>query len=269
MGDLSGARERAGEALRLSQTSEDPGALGADLNLLGVIEIGEGRYDEAVFLLRRSYDLRAQAGGPDSSDAIESLNNLAGGLWRAGQEEEALHLHEDALRRCERSLGEQHRRTPETLNALAVKLDRRPQSKARARELHERALAAAEAAQGTDSQLVGQLAANVAAQRFNEGDLEGAAPLLQRALALHERHYGPDSRWTAYVLHLQGEHAYALGRFEDARAAFERALVIRVRELGSEDPVTAATATSLWGTLQALAGPDFEGEAMDEASALE
>ena len=271
LGDIAGARVHAGEALRLSQAGDDPAALGADLNLLGVIEIGEGRLDEAVFLLRRSYDLRAQAGGADSSDAIESLNNLAGALWRAGEEDEAIRLHEDALARCERALGEQHRRTAETLNALAVKLDRRPESKARARELQERALASAEAAHGADSKLVGQLVANIAAQRLNDGDLEAAAPLVERAVELHERHFGPDSRWTAHAVRLAGELAYAQGRYDVARSALERCLVIWVRELGPESPETIDAASALWGTLQALAAavPESATETMWEAAALE
>lgn len=269
LGDLAGARVHAGVALRQSQAGDDPAALGADLNLLGVIEVGEGRLEEAVFLLRRSYDLRAQAGGPDGSDAIESLNNLAGALWRAGEKDEALRLHEDALERCERALGDRHRRTAETLNALAVKLVQGDEkAKQRGRELQERALVVAEAAQGPDSHLVGQLVANVAANRVNAGDHEGADPLIARALVLHERHYGPDSRWTAHVLHLRSHNALALGRHDEAREAAERALLIRVRELGPEDPESIAAATALWSALDAIAGQEA-GEARDEASELE
>ena len=281
MGDIAGARALAGEALRLSQASDDLDALGSDLNLLGVIEIVEGRLDEALFLLRRSYDLRARAGGADASGAIESLNNLAVALWRSGEEEEALALHEDALRRCERSLGEGHRRTAETLTALAVKLETRPEGRARARALHERAVTAAEAAQGPDSHLVGRTLANLAVARTNDGDLESAGPLLRRSLDLHERHFGPMSRWTAYVLDMMAEHAFAEGRYDEARTAFERAFVIRMNELGPTARETLDMAMGLMNTLAEIAGEArlvdetvqldelFSGEAMDEATALE
>lgn len=272
MGDIAEARVLVGEALRLSQAGEDPEALGADLNLLGVIELTEERFDEAVFLLRRSYDLRAQAVGADSSGAVESLNNLAGALWRVGEQDEALALHEDALRRCELAFGENHHRTAETLIALAVKLGTRPDSRARSRALFERALASADAAHGGDSPLVGRALANVAVARMNDDDLDSVGPLLERALALHERHHGPESRWTSHVVHAQGLHAYHQGRFDDARAAFERALVVRMRQLGPEHRETISAAKELWGVLLAMAERDPEPSANDmedEARALE
>jgi tetratricopeptide (TPR) repeat protein len=271
MGDITRARVLAGEALRLSQSSGDADALGSDLNLLGVIEIVEERPDEAVFLLRRSYDLRTEACGPDSSGAIESLSNLAFAMWRTGEEEEALELQQEALRRCERSLGENHPRTAETLASLAVRLGTRPESRKRARMLHERALASGEAAQGPDSALVARLLANVAVARIDDGDLESAGPPLERALELHERHFGPNSRWTGYVVQAQGEYAYEQGRYDDARAAFERALVRRVRELGPARRETLDTAMALLKTLKEIAGHDrsADPDPMEEATALE
>jgi tetratricopeptide (TPR) repeat protein len=267
LGDIARAREVAGEALRLSQASGDPDALGPDLNLLGVIEIVEERLDEAVFLLQRSYDLRAEAGGSDSSGAIESLSNLAFAMSRTEEEDEGLELLEEAVRRCERSLGESHARTAETLATLAVRLDTRPGSGKRARALHERALGSAEAAQGPDSALVARLLANVAMARINDGDLESAGPPLVRALELHERHFGPDSRWTGYVVQAQGEYAYEQGRYDDARSAFEWALVLRVRDLGPERRETIDTAVSLLKTHEAIASST--GDPSEDAIALE
>jgi tetratricopeptide (TPR) repeat protein len=278
MGDIAGARVPAGEALRLSQASGDADALGADLNLLGVIEVVEARFDEAVFLLRRSYDLRAEAGGPDSPGAIESLKNLAFAMWRTDEQDNALELHEEALRRCEYSLGEDHARTAETLAALAVTLETRPESRKRARALHERALASGEVAQGPDSALVARLLANVAVARMNDGDLESAGPALERALELHERHFGLESRWTTYAVQTQGEYAYEQGRYEDARSAFERALVLRVRDLGPERRETLDAATALANTLKQIAGrrrseepgaAPAAGDPMEDATALE
>jgi len=266
MGDIAGARVHASEALRLSQAGGDPEALGSDLNLLGLIEAVEGRPEEAVFLLRRSYDLRAEGGGPDSSGAIESLSNLAFAMWATDDDDQALELHEEALRRSERAFGENHPRTAETLAALAVRLGAQPESRKRARKLHERALASAEAAHGPDSALVARLLANAAVARIDDGDLESAGRALERALELHERHFGPDSRWTGYVVHSRGDYAYELGRYDDARSAFERALVLRVRELGPERRETLDSARAL---ANALKEGSFANAATEQAEELE
>lgn len=263
VGDVDGARAMADEALRLDEAEGDPARLGADLNLLGVLELTVGRTDEALTLLRRSYDLRATALGLDHEETIESLNNVGVALWRRGDGDQAIATHEDALARCERVLGDAHRRTAETLNALAVKLQARPESNARARELYERALVVAQAALGPDSELVARLLTNVAMARIDDDETDGTAEMLERALELHERHFGPLSRWTAYVLRTQGNLAWLEDRFADARRAFQRAFVISMNELGPTDPETLDDALGLVNALSAL---DFDG--MNEATAI-
>ena len=263
-GDIAGSRRLADEALALSEELADPAALGADLNLLGVLELTEGRNEEAIDLLRRSLELRGQSLGPDDPETIESLNNLAVALWRAGAQDEAIALHEDALERCERALGEDHRRTAETLNALAVKLEARPETRARAHELYERALASADAALGPDADLVARLLANVANARMEAGDLESAGPLHERSVKLHEKHFGVSNRWTAYALVMQASHAEEVGRLDVARRAFERAFVIRVQELGPDEPETIEATMGLMGVL----AQDGSEEARNLATAL-
>jgi tetratricopeptide (TPR) repeat protein len=263
MGDIEGARALGDEALLIDEGEGDPAALGADLNLLGVVELTVGRAQEGLPLLRRSYELRAAALGEDDEETIESLNNIGVALWRSGAQEEAIATHEDALRRCERTLGEAHRRTAETLNALAVKLQSLPESRARARQLYERGLLAAEAALGPDAELVARLLTNVAMARIDDDENDGVAEILDRALELHERHFGPMSRWTEHVLSTQGNLAVLEGRFRDARKAFERAFVITMNELGPTDPETLEAAL---GLVTALSAIDADG--MNEAMAI-
>jgi len=263
IGDVEGARALGDEALRIDEVDGDPAALGADLNLLGVVELTVGRAPEGLPLLRRSYELRAAALGEDHEETIESLNNIGVAQWRSGAQEEAIATHEDALRRCERTLGEAHRRTAETLNSLAVKLQSRPESRARARQLYERGLVAAEAALGPDAELVARLLTNVAMARIDDDETDGVAEILDRALELHERHFGPMSRWTKYVLSTQGNLAVLQGRYADARQAFERAFVIAINEQGPTDPETLEAAL---GLVTALSSIDADG--MNEAMAI-
>ena len=266
MGEVDAAWPLAEEALRADQAAGNDVAVASDLNLIGVLQLTAGRTQEATETLRRSYELRVAAMGPDHEDAIESLNNLAVALWSGGEQGEAITLHEEALGRCERVLGEGHRTTATTLNALAVKTATLDGGAQRARALYERALAAAELALGPDAELVARLLTNVASARLNDGDLSGTSALLDRALELHERHFGPMSRWTAHVLHVQGSLAGEEERHAQARLAFERAFVIRVKELGPTDGATVASAFGLASALGALTqGGD---EAMAEATAL-
>jgi tetratricopeptide (TPR) repeat protein len=180
-----------------------------------------------------------------------------------GAQEDAIATHEDALRRCERALGEAHRRTAETLNALAVKLQSLPESSARARQLYERALIAAQAALGPDAELVARLLTNVAMARIDDDEKDGVAEMLERALELHERHFGPMSRWTEHVLSTQGNLAWLEGRYADARHSFERAFVISMNELGPTDPETLEAALGLVNALSAI-----DADGMNEAMAI-
>lgn len=263
IGDIDGAWTLVEDALRLDEATGDPAALAADLNLMGVVHMTVGQNDAALPMLQRSYDLRSGALGPDHEETIESLNNLAVAHWRSGAQDLAIATHEDALRRCETALGENHRRTAETLNALAVKVQSLADGAARARQLYERGVSAAEGALGPDSELVARLLVNVATARIGDGDLDGTAALLDRALALHERHFGSMSRWTAWPLDTQGNLALMEGRHDDARRAFERAFVIRMNELGPTDRETLDAAI---GLATALGSIDALG--MSEATAI-
>ena len=60
IGEVDAAGELAVEAKRLDEERGDAAALGADLNLLGVVEFTNGRVEEALSLFRRSNDLRLE-----------------------------------------------------------------------------------------------------------------------------------------------------------------------------------------------------------------
>lgn len=253
VGDVAAAWPLAEEAVRVDEARGDDVSLGSALNLLGVLQITLGQLPEAILGLRRSHELRAAALGVDHPDTIESQNNLAVALFRAGQQAEAIALHEDSLARCERALGEGHRRTAETLNALAVKVEGQPGGAERSRALYERALASAELGIGPESDLVARLLANLGMAFMNLGQADRAGPMLERALALHELHFGPNSRWTAVVLDAIGNLAASDERHEEAREAFERAFLIRMDELGPTDDETLDAAIGLMGALNGLA----------------
>ena len=89
VGDVDGAGELGREARGLDEERGDAAALGADLNLLGVVALTTGQMDEGRALFRRSLDLREEALGPDHEETIESLNNLGVAMWSSGAQDEA------------------------------------------------------------------------------------------------------------------------------------------------------------------------------------
>ena len=173
-------------------------------------------------------------------------------------------------RRCDAASEHSARRTdalPRPLNALAVKIATRPEEEARGRDLYERALAAAEASQGPDSDLVARLSVNVGTALMNAGELERARPLVERGVVLHEQHFGPASRWTSYALDAQANLAWAGGTLR--RRAHRRSSGSSSSASMSLGPTIPRHSTRRPGsraTLAELAGAD--NSARDEGMGL-
>ncbi len=262
LGDYDRAKTVADEALALDRTAgADGAALGADLNLLGVCALVVGDNRTSGQLLAKSLEFRQAALGDDDPETIESLNNLGVATARSGDMAGAIRIHEDALRRCERSLGVHHRRTAETLNALAVKLNQDPSTQGKARDLYARALEAAEASLGPEHPLVATLLANLATARIDADDLAGGRQLLERSVALHERRFGPDHPNTAHPIMSLGELELMEGRLEAARPLMDRALAIRVNAFGTDHPDTATSVERLAWVLGNDMQPDADAAA--------
>ena len=64
--------------------------------------------------------------GPDHSDTLSSMNNLAGVLHKQGQYAEAEQLYRDVMARRQSTLGPEHPDTLGSINNLAVVLRERP-----------------------------------------------------------------------------------------------------------------------------------------------
>src|SRR5215467_9199562 len=77
-GDYTQAEESSLAALKYAQISDaGTAALARCKNMLGVLRYDQGRYGEAVALLREAIELWTAAKGPEHIDLAGSLNNLA------------------------------------------------------------------------------------------------------------------------------------------------------------------------------------------------
>src|SRR5262249_29496616 len=142
-------------------------------------------------------------------------------------------IHTEALKRCERALGDRHRRTAEVLNSLALRLAADKRTRSQAPALYERALAIHEHVLRLAHPATAQTMNNLAAVLSDLDQFAAARALLERSLVQHEQIFGPDHPRLAYVLsNLAGtykrERDYAA-----ARPLYERALIIRERALGA------------------------------------
>ena len=254
-GHYAEAARTAAEARSLRDGAA-PDVVAETDNLLGIIALARGDVATALPLIRGGFEARAATLGPDASDTIESLNNLAAATARDGRIEEAVALSREALIRGERGFEGPHRQLAVALNGLAVKLDRAPETRDEAARLYARALDVAEAALGPEHPLVATLHANVATQRLNSDDLEGARPSVVRSVDLHERRYGPDHPNTATAILNAAELARREDDLATARPILERALAVRLGAFGPADIRTRQVLVRLVSTLGGLKSTD-------------
>ena len=209
--------------------------------LHGVIDLAVDDVAAGLTHLERAFVTRESVLGPDHEDTIESLNDLAAALARSGRVDDAIAHNREALARCQRAFRGPSRQLAVTLNALAVKLGRSPETRDQATALYRQALDAAEVAVGPEHPMVATMLANLATQYLNRGESETARPLVARSIDLHERRYGADHPNTATALTNVVELAQRDGRFDVARATLERMLAIRFASFGVEDDRTRST----------------------------
>ncbi|MDC3953382.1 serine/threonine protein kinase [Polyangium jinanense] len=116
-------------------------------NLASTI-LHQGRFDDALPLLKESYDLFVAALGADHPDAFQALNAYGAALGNAGRFTEAVPVFEAALAGYKRTLGANHPRIGRAASNLAealYRLKRYPDARARYLEsaaAFERALGA-------------------------------------------------------------------------------------------------------------------------------
>jgi tetratricopeptide (TPR) repeat protein len=146
--------------------------------------------------------------------------------------------------------------TGRLLNQTGVYLEGHAQF-AKAKGMHERALAIYEAEYGPDHPDVATNVNNLGLVLQALGDMEGAKKMFERALAIDESTYGPDHPQVAIYVNNLGLVLKVLGNIEGAKKMHERALAIYEAEYGPDHPDVATNVNNLGLVLKALG--DMEG----------
>ncbi|MET3426350.1 tetratricopeptide (TPR) repeat protein [Actinoplanes tereljensis] len=213
--------------------------------------LARGDAGAALPLAEQLHAAWAERHGPDDDATLEAANNLARAYNHFGRYREARDLHEDALARKRRLLGDEHRstlRSATNLIATVTLLGEHEQ----ARELGEEMLARCRRVLGHDDGLTLGAADNFAGALRALKDYEHARALDEDTLAQRRRTLGNDHPDTLRSAHNLADHLRALGRFEQAREADEETLAGRRRVLGDDHSDTLRSVTSLAIDLRAL-----------------
>ncbi len=205
---------------------------------------GQGRYKEAIPLVREALAILEKALGPDHPDRLKSLDHLAMLYQDSGTYEEAEPLYKQALAIREKALGPEHLDTSVSVNHLA-RLYHDTGAYGQAEPLYKRALAIREKVLGAEYPGTAMSLSNLAGLYIDTGAYRQAEPLLERALAIREKVLGPEHPDTAYSLSNLGLLYWNTGDNGQAELLYKRALAIMEKALGPEHLVTARSLNNL------------------------
>ena len=302
-GRLEDARRYLGEAIEIKEAALGPHhpSLARSLSNLASVLFRMGELEGSVEASRRavtiydSADFEAEDRGsrPGDDPALASaLTNLADGLRRLGDLEQARQHLERALAIKERAYGPLHPRVAGTLNVLGNVLHAQ-EDRQGARLMYERALAIYRQGYGDDHPRVATPLNNLATLTLEAGDAGAARELFQRALGIRLASLGAEHPrvaktrlWLATAsleegdrpsaeaqlqtalgslrrqggadgllseaLVLLGELFTETGRAEAAEALLRESLELRVASRGREDRETARVLVALGRCLHRL-----------------
>ena len=238
------AAEKAERAFR-----EQPDVLAALLNTVGRTHVVLGTYEDADPLLRRALELRRTDPGAPARDVGESVMALGVLRFSMGRYAEAEPLFREALAIHRSAYGDEHLAVAESLNDLAMTLQRKDGDHAGARPLLEESLAIRGRLLGERHADVAQSLNNLGMLHYRMGNLDEAEALFRRALAMNRELLGPEhldlsTNWSnlARVLRDKGDLA-------SAEELFRQVLDADRRLLGADHPYVAQALRAIAGLL--------------------
>ena len=219
-----------------------------------------GRYLVAESMARGNLEARERILGWESTQTLDSVDNLAAVLRARGKYEEAEEMNRRALAGYEKELGVNHPHTLMSVSNLSVVLRARGKYE-EAEKMNRRALAGREKELGVNHPDTLASVNNLAVVLRARGKHEEVEEMNRRALAGYEKELGvnhPDTLTSvsnlAVVLRARGKH--------EAEEMNRRALAGREKELGVNHPDTLTSVNNLALVLRAR-GKYEEAEKMN------
>ena len=245
----------------------DPLEVAAMQTTLGKSLLGLGEYDLAVEVLEKALATRKARLGPDHSDTLASMNNLATGYGEAGKLDKALPLFEETLTLMKAKLGPDHPDTLMSMNNLAMgyldagKLDK-------ALPLFEETLTLMKSKLGPDHPDTLNSMNNLAGGYRATGKLDKALPLFEETLTLMKSKLGPDHPDTLISMGNLALGYQVAGKLDKALPLFEETLALMKTKLGPDHPDTLTSMGYLAGGYRATGKLDKALPLFEETLAL-
>lgn len=279
LGVLDEAEEHFAAALEIRRRllgGGDPDTANS-LNHLGVLRSKQGRYEEAVPLLRDAYESRRAALGDKDEKTLGTMSDLATALQGLGQLEEAEKLCRAALPSQTRLLGDDHLQTLTTTANLASILQTR-RAFPEAEQFHRRAVDGLTALLGENHPTTLLSVANLARLYKDQKRYAEAETLQRRATAGFSAALGEDHPDTliatanlAQILWRQEKLAEAEALYQTVQARYESIfgpehpyfltvttqLGLVLERAGKNDEALQMLSTALEGHEQVF-GPDHD-----------
>jgi serine/threonine protein kinase/tetratricopeptide (TPR) repeat protein len=265
-------RRLLGERLEdaASQLKEDvlgaPAAVARLQITLGKSLYGLGYPEKAIPLLLKARDTLTAHAGPDDSDTLTAMNNLALAYRTVGRLDLAIPLNVETLNLMKEKFGPDDRATLACMNNLASayrnagKLDL-------ALPLLEETLELRKAKFGPDNPATLKSMSNLALGYQEARKFGLAIPLLQEALERSEARMSPDHPTVIGALNNLALAYIAAGKLHLALPRYEEALQRVTAKLGPDHPNTLITMRNLGGAYQAAGQMDQALALLERAAA--
>lgn len=234
---------------------------------LATMRMQQGRYKEALGILRETYALQRRLIGPDDHNTLRTMANLGTCLEMLEQFDEAEVLQRELLERRTRILGPDHPRTLNTRANLADVEIRRGNLDA-AGEIISSVLADRERLQGPNHPDTIGCLQNLGSLRQRQGRYDDAVKILQESRRRYVAALGPNHPASLMPLFNIGYIRVFQGRPAEALESLRECLAGREAALGPEHPHTTDTQTVLAKALGRIGQYDEAEEIFQKALAI-
>ena len=221
--------------------------VGVTLNYIGIVEIEQGKYDDAKKCFVKALDICETGLGPNHPNVAATLNNLGTTADSQGQYVTAERYYKRALDISETVLGLSHPDVAATLNNLGSTAESQGHYDT-ARGYYERALGIRETVLGPNHPDVAATLNNLGSTADSQGHYDTARGYYERALGIRETVLGPNHPDVAGTLNNLGSTALRQGQYDSAKEYYEKALDIKETVLGPNHPDVAGTLNNLGNT---------------------
>jgi tetratricopeptide (TPR) repeat protein len=239
-----------------------------NLRSMGLVLEHEGKFDEALKLLKDSLAVREKLTGAEHPAVATASSSVGNAYIMKAQFAEARPYQERALAIRLKLLGPQHPDTSKSYHNLAICLSHLGE-RARAVEYLEKALDVDSAVFGPHSDSTAQTRMTLGKAWFADHHPQQAREAAQIALEDLTQAFGADAPATSPTVLLLARIALAEGQLPEALGYFQRGLAIRAKQMGNNHEVLADYLTGIGECQLALHQPRLALASFERAGHLD